>query len=75
MKKILISGLVALVFTSCASIRSGKLTTEGQPSWPAKEAIFATKVGREKKTSTFSPRASNEPEIRHKEGWLHPAAR
>lgn len=75
MKKILISGLVALVFTSCASTWSGQLTTEGQPSWPAEEAIFATKVGMAKKSSISSPRTSCEPEIRHKEGWLHPAAR
>lgn len=75
MKKIMISGLVALVFTSCTSTKSVQLATEGQPSWPIEEANLTTKVELKEQFSTLSNKTSYESESHHKEGWIHPAER
>lgn len=76
MKKIMISGLVTLMFTSCASTKSVQLATGGQPSWPVEEANLTMKKDEIKEQTTVAmSKVSCRPEIRHKEGWIHPAAR
>ena len=75
MKKIMISGLVTLLFTSCASTKSEQLATGEQSNCPIKEANLSMKGKEEEKTSATLFQTSYKPEIHHKEGWIHPAAR
>ncbi len=59
-----------LMFTSCASTK-GEHISGGQANWPVEETNLSTKG----QASATSSKTSYKPEIRHKEGWIHPAAR
>lgn len=74
MKKIMISGLVTLMFTSCASTKNEQFAT-GEQSNCLKEANLSMKGKVDEQTSVTLFQTSYKPEIRHKEGWIHPAAR
>lgn len=76
MKKIMISGLVTLMFTSCASIKSEQFATVEQSGCPTvEESNQSAKSKVKEQTSVTSSQTSYKSEIHHKEGWIHPAAR
>lgn len=77
MEKIIVSGLLLalIMITSCASTKDEQLVTGGQPNWPVEEANFTTKGEVKDLTAVTTSQTSYKPEIRHKQGYIHHAAR
>lgn len=75
MKKMMIIGMIAMAFTSCVTIKNERLATEAQLNWSIEKASHSTKSEVTKQTSATTSQTSCKSDIRHKEGWIHPAAR